>query len=65
MLDQQLHYQLLLPIGVGIGTTERTKFAKAGISTFAVATGNITKWCIITTVTMNNVGFGYTNNKST
>ena len=47
------------PIGVGIGTTLRTQFEKAGISTFAVATGNITSG-IITTVTMNNVGFGYT-----
>ena len=48
------------PIGVGIGTTERTKFAKAGISTFAVATGNITNGAIAS-VTVNNVGFGYTN----
>jgi hypothetical protein len=48
------------PVGVGIGTTVRTKFAKAGISTFAVATGNITNGSIAS-VTVNNVGFGYTN----
>jgi len=47
------------PVGVGIGTTLRTQFEKAGISTFAVATGNITNGAIAS-VTMNNVGFGYT-----
>ena len=43
------------PVGVAA-----TQFAVAGVSTFAVATGNITSG-IITSVTMNNVGFGYTN----
>ena len=46
MLDQQLLYLLLL-LWEGIGTTERTKFAKAGISTFAVATGNITNGALL------------------
>ena len=41
------------PLGVAA-----TQFA-LGIATFASATGNITSG-IITTVTMNNVGFGYT-----
>ena len=36
-----------------------TQFAVAGVSTFAVGTANITSG-IITSVTMNNVGFGYT-----
>ena len=43
------------PVGVG-----GTQFAVAGVSTFAVATGNITNGSIAS-VTMNNVGFGYTN----
>ena len=43
------------PVGVAA-----TQFAVAGISTFAVATGNITNGSIAS-VTMNNVGFGYTN----
>ena len=42
------------PVGVAA-----TQFASLGVSTFAAATGNITSG-IITTVTMNNVGFGYT-----
>ena len=43
------------PVGVA-----GTQFAVAGVSTFAVATGNITNGSIAS-VTMNNVGFGYTN----
>ena len=43
------------PVGVAA-----TQFAVAGVSTFAVATGNITNGSIAS-VTMNNVGFGYTN----
>jgi len=42
------------PVGVAA-----TQFAVAGVSTFAVGTANITSG-IITSVTMNNVGFGYT-----
>ena len=43
------------PVGVAA-----TQFVVAGVSTFAVATGNITNGSIAS-VTMNNVGFGYTN----
>ena len=43
------------PVGVA-----GTQFAVAGVSTFAIATGNITNGSIAS-VTMNNVGFGYTN----
>ena len=43
------------PVGVAA-----TQFAVAGVSTFAAATGNITNGSIAS-VTMNNVGFGYTN----
>ena len=42
------------PIGVAA-----TQFASLGVSTFASATGNITNGAIAS-VTMNNVGFGYT-----
>ena len=42
------------PVGVAA-----TQFAVAGVSTFAVGTANITSG-IITSVTMNNVGLGYT-----
>ncbi|MEC8552038.1 MAG: hypothetical protein VXY93_16190, partial [Pseudomonadota bacterium] len=42
------------PVGVAA-----TQFAVAGVSTFAVGTANITNGSIAS-VTMNNVGFGYT-----
>ena len=48
------------PIGVGIGTTVRDQFAVAGVSTFAAATANIVNGKV-DSVTIDNVGFGYTN----
>ena len=47
------------PVGVGIGTTERNKYAVVGISTFAEATATVTDGQI-TGTTITNIGLGYT-----
>ncbi len=47
------------PIGVGIGTTERNKYAVTGISTFAEASATVTDGKI-TGTTITNIGLGYT-----
>tara|TARA_B100000214_G_scaffold375344_1_gene361268 strand:+ start:1906 stop:16431 length:14526 start_codon:yes stop_codon:yes gene_type:complete len=46
------------PIGVGIGTTEKTKYAVVGVSTFAEATATITDGKV-TGTTITNIGLGY------
>ena len=47
------------PIGVGIGTTERNKYAVTGISTFAEANATVTNG-EITGYNITNIGLGYT-----
>ena len=47
------------PIGVGIGTTERNKYAVTGISTFAEANATVTDGKI-TGYNITNIGLGYT-----
>ena len=47
------------PVGVGIGTTERNKYAVTGISTFAEASATVTGGQI-TGTTITNIGLGYT-----
>ena len=46
------------PIGVGIGTTDKTKYAVVGVSTFAEATATITDGKV-TGTTITNIGLGY------
>ena len=46
------------PIGVGIGTTEKTKYAVVGVSTFAEATATITDGKV-TDYDITNIGLGY------
>ena len=48
------------PIGVGIGTTVKDKYAVVGVSTFAEAKANIVDGKV-DSITIDNVGFGYTN----
>ena len=47
------------PVGVGIGTTERNKYAVTGISTFAEASATVTGGQI-TGYNITNIGLGYT-----
>ena len=47
------------PVGVGIGTTERDKYAVTGISTFAEASATVTGGKI-TGYNITNIGLGYT-----